>query len=94
VPARAVRPVTSRTCVVCGVPVMSDPTRGVHGGCAPMLGVAADRVAALKAKVRASLDAKAAERARRVVVTPRYDDVYFKGTAWLDSLANDDEPTR
>ena len=43
---------------------------------------------ALRAKVRAWLDAKAHELAvRPPAPAPRYDELFFRGTAWLDSLS-------
>lgn len=48
---------------------------------------------ALRAKVRARLDAKAQERAARPPLSPapRYDEVYFRGIEWLDSLSSTDD---
>jgi hypothetical protein len=44
--------------------------------------------AALRAKVRAWLDAKAQERTvRPPSPAPRYDDLYFRTAAWLDRLS-------
>jgi hypothetical protein len=47
---------------------------------------------ALRAKVRAWLDAKTQERAvRPPSPAPRYDETYFRATAWLDSLSYTDD---
>jgi hypothetical protein len=50
-------------------------------------------LAALRARVRAWLDAKAKERAARPPVSPAplYDELYFRGTTWLDSLSYTDD---
>jgi hypothetical protein len=47
---------------------------------------------ALRVRIRARLKAKAEERAARPPVSPapRYDELYFRGTAWLDSLSYTD----
>lgn len=47
----------------------------------------------LKARVRERLDQLKKEEEQRppLIPAPRYDDIYFKGRAWLDSLAYDPE---
>jgi hypothetical protein len=47
------------------------------------------RVEALRKKIRTKLAEKRRARVKLVepVPPPRYDNIYFEGVAWLDSLA-------
>ncbi len=45
-----------------------------------------DKIEALKARIRAKLDAPRPKRVKPMT-PPRYDEVFFKGLKWLDSLA-------
>jgi hypothetical protein len=43
-------------------------------------------------RIASAIEARRAERAkRRLAPPPRYDEVFHRGTAWLDSLADEDE---
>lgn len=48
---------------------------------------------AIKAEVQRRL-AQERQTVRPPVPAPRYDDVFFEGVAWLDSLAEDENPTQ
>jgi hypothetical protein len=43
-------------------------------------------------RIASAIEARRAERAkRRLAPPPRYDEVFHRGTAWLDSLADEEE---
>ena len=48
--------------------------------------------AAFKAKIQIKLAERLANPPRPVSLPPRYDEVYWEGVAWLDSLADDPVP--
>jgi len=76
----------------CGLPPFSpeEPSGGdpcpAHLSVAPIDPEFSARIEALKPKLRRKLAAKRAARRRIPPVSPppRYDEVYFRGTAWLD----------
>jgi len=51
-----------------------------------------EKMAALRLKSKERLAEKRSQRLVQPVITPRYDDVYFQGLEWLDSLAGEKIP--
>jgi hypothetical protein len=50
-----------------------------------------ERIAALRAKVKEHFRRRAEERAAQAPdPAPRYDDIFWRGTAWLDNLSYTD----
>jgi hypothetical protein len=50
-----------------------------------------DELTRIRAGFRARLDAKRLKRAAPLSSPPRYDEVYARGTAWLDGLDDADQ---